>query len=76
MYILNISRDIKKMSVNDIRDFIFENNYKQISFSRENRNHLMKRLKKKQQQDLLLLSNKLIKKYLIRVMLKYTINHL
>ena len=47
MYILNISRGIKKMSVNDIRDFIFENNYKQISFSKENRNHLMKRLKKK-----------------------------
>ena len=35
------------MSVNDIRDFIFENNYKQITFSKENRNHLMKRLKKK-----------------------------
>ena len=28
MYILNISRPIKKMPVNEIRDFIFENYYK------------------------------------------------
>ena len=34
MYILNIR--IKKMSVNEIRDFIFENYYKQLKFSKEN----------------------------------------
>ena len=47
MYILNIARDVKKMSLNEIRDFIFENYYKQIGFSEENSYHLMKRLKKK-----------------------------
>ena len=36
MYILNISRAIKKMPVNNIRDFIFENCYKQTEFSKEN----------------------------------------
>ena len=33
MYILNIARDIKKMSVNEIRDLSFENYYKRIVFS-------------------------------------------
>ena len=36
MYILNIARAIKKMSVNEIREFIFENYYKRIGFSKEN----------------------------------------
>ena len=45
MYILNIARAIKKMSLNEIRDFIFENYYKRIGFSEENSYHLMKRLK-------------------------------
>ena len=36
MYILNIARAIKKMSVNELRDFIFENYYKRIRFSGEN----------------------------------------
>ena len=35
MYILNIASPIKKMSVNEIRDFIFENYYKQIGFSKK-----------------------------------------
>ena len=35
MYTLNIAKAIKKMSVNDIRDFIFENYNKQIGFSNE-----------------------------------------
>ena len=35
MYSLNITRAIKKMSLNEIRDFIFENYYKQIGFSRK-----------------------------------------
>ena len=60
MYILNIARAIKKMSVNEIRDFIFENYYKRIRFSKENNYYSVKRLKKKK--DLLLLANKLIKK--------------
>ena len=59
MYILNIARAIKKTSVNEIRDFIFENYYKRIEFSREDSYYSMKRLKRK---DLLLLANKLIEK--------------
>ena len=48
MYILNIFRAIKKMSVNEIRDFIFENYYKRIGFSKENCYYSMKHLKKKE----------------------------
>ena len=44
------------MSVNEIRDFIFEKYYKRIRFSKET--HSIKPLKK----DLLLLANKLIEK--------------
>ena len=36
MYILNITKAIKKFSVNEITDFIFETYYKQIGFSKEN----------------------------------------
>ena len=36
MYIANIARVIKKTSVNEIRDFIFENYYERIGFSKEN----------------------------------------
>ena len=36
MYITNIARVIKKTSVNEIRDFIFENYYERIGFSKEN----------------------------------------
>ena len=35
MYFLNIAKDIKKMSINEIKDFIFENYYKRIGFSKE-----------------------------------------
>ena len=59
MYTLNIVLAIKKMSVNDTRDFIFENYYKRIGFSKESSYNSMKRLKRK---DLLLLANKLIQK--------------
>ena len=48
---------MKKMSVNEIIDFAFQNYYKRIRFSTENSYYSMKRLKKK---DLLLLPNKLI----------------
>ena len=34
-------------SVNEIKNFIFENYYKQIGFSRENSYYSMKRLKKR-----------------------------
>ena len=47
------------MSVNKIKDFIFENYYEKYGFSKENSYYLMKRLKTK---DLLLLANKLIEK--------------
>ena len=47
----------QKMYFNEIRDFIFENYYKRIGFSKENSYYSMKRLKIK---NLLLLANKLI----------------
>ena len=59
MYILNITKAMKKMSVDEIKDFIFENYYKRIGFSKENSYYSMKRLKRK---DLLLLGNKAIEK--------------
>ena len=45
------------MSVNDIRNFIFENYYKRIGFSKKDSYYSMKRLKRKY---LLFLANKLI----------------
>ena len=59
MYTPNIARGIKKMFVNEIRYFIFENYYKQIGFSKKNSYYSKKRLKQK---ELLLLANKLIEK--------------
>ena len=59
MYILNIAKAIKMISVNKIKNFIFENCYKRIWISKENTRHLMKHLRKKY---LLLLANKLIEK--------------
>ena len=56
MYILNIAKAIQKMSVNETKDFIFENYYKRIGFSKENSYYSMRLLKKK---DVLLLANKL-----------------
>ena len=35
MYILNIAIAIKKMTVNELRDFIFENYCKQTGFEKE-----------------------------------------
>ena len=57
MYILNIAKAIKKISVNEIKDFIFENYYKRIVFSKENSSYSMEYLKKK---VLLLLENNLV----------------
>ena len=36
MHILNIAKGMRKMSVNEIRDFIFKKYYKRIGFSKEN----------------------------------------
>ena len=55
----NIIKAIKNMSVNEIRDFTFENYYKRIKFSQKISYCSVKRLKRK---HLLLLANKLIKR--------------
>ena len=47
MYILNITKTIKMMSVNEMKDFIFENSYKRIGFSKKISYNSMKRLNKK-----------------------------
>ena len=55
MYTLNIARARKKMSVNEVIDFIFGNDHKRSEFSKESSYYSMKRLKKK---GLFLLANK------------------
>ena len=47
MYIPNIVCAIKKISVNEVRDFIFKNYYKRIGFSKENSYYSMKHQEKK-----------------------------
>ena len=47
MYILNIIRAIKKMSVNETREFFFGNFYKRIEISKKNSYYSMKSLKKR-----------------------------
>ena len=59
MYILDIAKSIKRMSVNKIKDSIFGNYFEKNGFSKENSHYLMKLLKTK---GLLLLANKLIEK--------------
>ena len=54
------------MPINETKDFIFENYYKRIGFSKESSCYSIKRLKK----DSMLLSNKLIEKYPILIMKK------
>ena len=73
MYALNIARAIKKMTSNEIIDFIFENYYKQIGFSKENSYYSMKHWNMKY---LFLLPKKLIEKIQDRPNVKNTINHL
>ena len=46
MYFLNTVSAITKMTVNEFRDFIFENYYKRIGFVKENSYYSMKRLKR------------------------------
>ena len=72
--ILNIAKAIKKMSINEIKDVIFENYYKTIVFSKDSSQYSLKSLRKK---DLLLLAHKSLQKNpLIIIKLKITINHL
>ena len=59
MYILNIASSIKNMTVNELRDFIFENCYERIEFGKGSCDYSMKRLARK---DLPLLATKLIGK--------------
>ena len=74
MYILNIANTLKKMTVKELKDFVRENCYKQIEFSKENSYYSMKSQKKKEKKDLLSFTTKLTeKKYLILVKLKNTI---
>ena len=47
MYILNIANTLKKMTVKELKDFVRENCYKQIEFSKENSYYSMKSQKKK-----------------------------
>ena len=58
------------MSVNEIRNFMFENYYKRIGFTKENSYYSMKHRNKKY---LLLLETELIKKCLMLVILKNNI---
>ena len=55
MYTLKITKAIKKISVNDIRYFIYGNYYKRIGFSKKDSYHSLKQTKRK-------LNNKLIRK--------------
>ena len=47
MCILNITRAVKIMSVNEIRDFTFDNYYKRTQFSKESSYYSVKGFKKK-----------------------------
>ena len=61
------------MTLNELRDFIFENHYKRIGFVKEKSLYLMKRLNK----IFVVPCNQINrKKTLILVMLKYSINHI
>ena len=59
MYILNILSTIKKMTIEKLKVFLFENYYRRIALTKENSYYSMKHHKK---QDLLLLATKLIEK--------------
>ena len=47
MYILNIANTLKKMTVKELKDFVRENCYKQIEFTKENSYYSMESQKKK-----------------------------
>ena len=58
MYILNIVSAIKKIIIKNLKDFIYENYYRQVGLPQENSYYSIKQEKK----DLLLLATKLIEK--------------
>ena len=43
MYILNIINATKRMTIKQVRDFIFENDYKRVAYRKENSYYSMKR---------------------------------
>ena len=47
MHTLKITSAIKKMTVNELGDFIYENYYERIKFARENSYYSIKKKKKK-----------------------------
>ena len=47
MYTLNIASAIKKISVDELRDFIFENYFKEIGFVKGRSYYSIKRLERK-----------------------------
>ena len=59
MYIPNIAKAIKNMSVNQIKGIVFENYYKRIMFFKKNSYYSVKTSKKK---DWLFIATKLIEK--------------
>ena len=46
MYKLNTASTIKKMTIKELREFIHENYYSQIEFTKENSHYSIKRQKK------------------------------
>ena len=42
MYILNILSAMKKMTIKELKNFIYENDYRQIGFTKENSYFSMK----------------------------------
>ena len=58
IYILNIDIAIRLLTVNELKDFIFENYYRQMGVAKENNYYSMKRQKK----DLQLFATKLTEK--------------
>ena len=73
LLILNITKAIKTISINKIKDIIFENYYKRIGFSKKVSYNSMKHLTKKY---LLSLANTLIKNISGPRNAKNAINHL
>ena len=47
MYILNIASVIKMMALNELRDSIYKNYYKQVGFNKENSYYSMKHQQRK-----------------------------
>ena len=72
MHTLNITKAIKKISVNEFRDFIFENYLKRICFPKENNYYSIKRSKEKS----FVVACEQIHRKIILIMLNDTINHL